>query len=184
MQRCREDNSGHRFLFAGLRASKSESTVKLTERSGQRMQIILEQDVPNLGKKGDLKEVAPGYARNHLLPRGLAVEATPQRLRDWKQRQEKEEAANRQQEEQARIQAEKLSHKELFFAVPAGEGGRLFGSVTPADIAEKLLAEGFEVDKKKIELPEPIKNVGSYTADIRLYPGVKAEIAIKVDKEE
>ncbi len=148
------------------------------------MQIILTQDVPNLGKKGDLKEVAPGYARNHLLPRGLAVEATPQRLRDWKQNQEKEVAANRQHEEQARFLSEKLSLKELYFSMPAGEGGRLFGSVTPADIANKLRAEGFDIDKKKIELSEPVKNVGSYTADIRLYPGVKAEIVVKVDKEE
>jgi len=148
------------------------------------MQIILQQDVPNLGKKGELKEVAPGYARNHLLPRGLAVEATPQRLRDWKQRQEKEEAESLFQEEQARSQAEKLSQKLLFFAKPAGEGGRLFGSVTPADIADKLIAEGFEIDKKKIELSEPIKNIGSYTAALRLHPGVKAEIIIRVDKEE
>ena len=148
------------------------------------MQIILQQDVPNLGKKGELKEVAPGYARNHLLPRGLAVEATPQRLRDWKQRQEKEEAENRYQEEQARSQAGKISQKVLLFSLPAGEGGRLFGSVTPADIAGKLLEEGFEIDKKKIELSEPIKNVGSYTAALRLYPGVKAEIIIKVGKEE
>lgn len=148
------------------------------------MQIILEQDVPNLGKKGELKEVARGYARNHLLPRGLAVEATPQRLRDWQQRQEKEEAMNRELEEQAREEAGKLSQKEIAFKMPAGEGGRLFGSVTPADIAGKLLEEGFEVDKKKIELSEPLKSVGTYTADVRLHPGVKAEILIRVDKED
>ncbi len=148
------------------------------------MQIILEQDVPNLGKKGELKEVARGYARNHLLPRGLAVEATPQRLRDWQQRQEKEQAMNRELEEQAREEAGNLSQKEIAFKVPAGEGGRLFGSVTAADIAGKLLEEGFEVDKKKIELSEPLKSVGTYTADVRLHPGVKAEILIRVDKED
>ncbi len=148
------------------------------------MQVILEQDVPNLGKKGELKEVARGYARNHLLPRGLAVEATPQKLRDWEQRQEKEEAINKELEEQAREKAGKLSHKEVAFKMPAGEGGRLFGSVTPADVAEQLVKEGFEVDKKKIELSEQIKSVGSYTAEIRLHPGIKAEILIRVDKED
>ncbi len=148
------------------------------------MQIILEQDVPNLGKKGELKEVAKGYARNHLLPRGLAVEATPQRLRDWKQRQEKEETMNRELEEQARVEADRLSQKEIVFKMPAGEGGRLFGSVTTADVANQLMEKGFEVDKKKIELSEPIKSAGSYTADVRLHPGIKAEILIRVDKED
>lgn len=148
------------------------------------MQVILEQDVPNLGEKGELKEVAKGYARNHLLPRGLAVEATPQRLREWKQRQEKEEAIKNELEEKARKQAGKLSQKEIGIKMPAGEGGRLFGSVTPADIAEKLSEEGFEVDKKKIEVSEQIKNLGNYTVDVRLHPGIKAEIIIRVEKED
>lgn len=148
------------------------------------MQVILEQDVSNLGKKGELKEVAKGYARNHLLPRGLAVEATPQRLREWKQRQEKEEAINKELEDKARKQAGKLSQKEIEIKMPAGESGRLFGSVTPADIAKKLGEEGFEVDKKKIEVPEQIKNLGNYTVDVRLHPGIKAEIMVRVEKED
>ncbi len=148
------------------------------------MQVILEQDIPNLGKKGELKEVARGYARNHLLPRGLAVEATPHRLREWEQRQEKEEALNRELEEKAREQAEKLLSKELHFKMPAGEGGRLFGSVTATDVADRLSAEGFEIDKKKIELSDQIKSVGSYTAEIRLHSGIRADILIKVEAEE
>ncbi len=148
------------------------------------MQVILEQDVPNLGKKGELKDVARGYARNHLLPRGLAVEATPQRLREWQQRQEKEEALNRELEEKAREQAVKLSQKELTFKMSAGEGGRLFGSVTAADIADQLAREGFEADKKKIELSEQIKSVGNYTVEVRLHPGIKAEILVRVEAEE
>lgn len=148
------------------------------------MKVILQQDVPNLGKRGEIKDVARGYARNHLLPRGLAVEATPQRLREWTQRREKEEMINRQQEEQATAQAEKLSEVELLFKVPAGEEGRLFGSVTAADIAGKLFEAGFEVDKKRIELPEQIKSTGNYKATIKLHPGVTAEIAVNVDKED
>jgi large subunit ribosomal protein L9 len=148
------------------------------------MQVILKQDVPSLGKKGELKEVASGYARNHLLPRGLAIEATPQRMREWMQRQEKAQLINRQQEEHARLQAQKLAQEELVFKMPSGEGGRLFGSVTPADIARKLSEAGFNVDKKRIELAEPIKNVGSYKAHVRLHPGIKAEVPLRVLKEE
>lgn len=148
------------------------------------MKIILEQDVSNLGKKGDLKDVAPGYARNHLIPRGLAVEATPQRMKEWERNTEVREAQSRQQEELARQQAEKLGQHELIFKMPAGEGGRLFGSVTPADIAGKLTESGFEIDKKKIELSEQIKSLGQFKADVRLYPGIKAEVPIIVEQEE
>lgn len=147
------------------------------------MQVILQQDVTSLGKKGELKEVASGYARNHLLPRGLAIEATPQRLREWKQRQEKAATISRQQEEHARAQAERLSQKELIIWMPAGEGGRLFGSVTAADIAQKLAEAGFSIDKKRIELTEQIKSIGSFTASVRLHQGVKADVIVKVEKE-
>jgi large subunit ribosomal protein L9 len=148
------------------------------------MQVILQKDVPSLGKKGELKEVAAGYARNHLLPRGLAVEATPQRMREWTQRQEKALVLSRQQEEHALSLAEKLSQKELVFRMPSGEGGRLFGSVTLTDIANKLEEAGFSVDKKRIELTEPVKSLGSFKASVRLHPGVKAELLVRVVKEE
>lgn len=148
------------------------------------MKVILQQDIPNLGKKGELKEVAPGYARNHLLPRNLAVEATPQRLRDWQQNMAKLESHNRQQEDQARARADEMAGREFVFKMPAGEGGRLFGSVTPADVANKLTEAGFKIDKKKVEIIEPIKSLGLFTVAIRLHPGVKADIQVKVDKED
>jgi large subunit ribosomal protein L9 len=148
------------------------------------MKVILKQDVPNLGKIGDLKDVAPGYARNHLLPRGLAVEATARKLKEWQQQQEKMENENRQQEEVARKLAAKLAQQSLVFKMPAGEGGRLFGSVTPADIAEKLQENNFEIDKKRLEIDEPIKSIGTYKVAARLYPGVKAEFDILVEKED
>ncbi len=147
------------------------------------MKVILKQDVANLGKCGDLKEVAPGYARNHLLPRGLAVEATAQRLKEWQQQKVKVEARNREQEGVARRQADQLSREKLLFTMPAGEGGRLFGSVTPGDIAEKLKQNGYDVDKKRVELEEPIKLTGNFKAFIRLHPGIKAELNIQVEKE-
>jgi len=148
------------------------------------VQIILQEDVPNLGKKGDLKDVAPGYARNHLFPRGLAVEATPARVREWEKRREKEELISQQMEEQARTQAEELSRLELVFHMPAGDEGRLFGSVTPADIAEKLSEKGFNVEKKDVETDEPIKRIGSHSAVVKLHPEIKADVSIKVEKEE
>ncbi len=147
------------------------------------MQVILQQDVPNLGKKGELKDVKPGYARNLLIPRGMAVEATPQRISEWKKRQEKEEMLNRQQEEQARDQADKLKALDLAIAMPAGEGGRLFGSVTPADIAAKLAEKGFDVDKKDIEVDAPIKSLGSHSVAVKLYPGIKADLSVRVEEE-
>lgn len=148
------------------------------------MQVILQQDVPNLGKKGELKDVAPGYARNHLLPRNLAMEATPQRLKDWAKQKDKLETESRRQEENARTLAGKMADIKLIFKMPAGEGGRLFGSVTPADIAGKLKEAGFEVEKKKIEIEEPIKSLGLFNAAIRLHPGVKADIRLAVEKED
>lgn len=148
------------------------------------MQVILQQDVLNLGKKGELKDVAPGYARNHLLPRNLAVEATPQRIKEWEQRKDKLEAESRRQEEYAQGLADKMSDLKLIFNMQAGEGGRLFGSVTPADIAGKLKEAGFDVDKKKVEIKEPIKSLGSYKVAIRLYPGIKTDAEVIVEKEE
>ncbi len=147
------------------------------------MQIILQQDIPNLGKKGELKDVAPGYARNLLFPKGMAVEATPQRIREWKKRQEKEELVNRQKEGEAREKADKLKEIELHIEMPAGEGGRLFGSVTPADIAEKLNEKGFAIDKKDIEAEGPIKRIGNHTVSVKLYPGIKAVVSISVQQE-
>ena len=148
------------------------------------MQIILQQDVPKLGKRGELKDVASGYARNHLLPRGLAIEATPAKMREWEQRREKEILINQQQQNNALLQAKNLSQQELVFRTSSGEGGRLFGSVTPADIAQKLAEVGYAVDKKRIELPEPIKSLGSHKASVRLHPGVKADLTIRVEKED
>jgi len=182
------------FFYAGVKMIGSElSEVRQVsdaglksnrDRSDLDMKIILQQDVPNLGKMGELKDVAPGYARNHLLPRKMAVEATPQRMREWEKQQKKEEAINRQLEEEARQQAEKLSGQVLVFKMPAGEGGRLFGSVTSADVAEKLAENGIEADKKKIEFPEPIKSIGLHTASVRLHQGVTAELKIEVEKDE
>lgn len=147
------------------------------------MKVILKQDVPKLGQRGEIKDVASGYARNHLIPRGLAEEATSSRIREWKHYKDKVEKNLKQQEEQAVEMTRKLAQCDLVFNLPAGEGGRLFGSVTSADIAAKLEEAGYPVDKKKIEMTEPIKSLGTHIVVIRLQPGIKAEVPVKVEKE-
>lgn len=148
------------------------------------MKVILKQDVSGLGKKGEIKQVADGYARNLLLPRGLAEEATPPRLR---QRENREAAARKKmlrREEEGRARAAELEHLVLVCKVAAGEGGRLFGSVTAADIAAQLNRQGFDVDKKKINLAEPIKSVGRHEVTLKLGPGIKATVIVQVEKDD
>ncbi len=147
------------------------------------MKIILQQDISGLGKKGEVKDVASGYARNHLVPRGLALEATPQRLKEWEGQQQKIEQEKQNLEAKAREQAEKIGNTRIVIYQAAGEGGRLFGSVTTADVAVELKKAGFDIDKKRIELPDSIKSLGNYKAAVKLYPGIKAEFDIAVEKE-
>jgi len=144
------------------------------------MKVILSQEIKGLGKKGEVREVAEGYARNFLLPRGLAVEATSANVRQQQQllRQQADKLAKE------RSEAERLRHSldglRLEVTVRAGEGGRLFGSVTGGDIAKALDGKGFQVDKRKIEIAEPIKSLGLYQARVRLYAEVSATLEILV----
>ncbi|MDY6064717.1 MAG: 50S ribosomal protein L9 [Finegoldia sp.] len=148
------------------------------------MKVILTKDVDKLGKSGDLVNAKTGYARNFLLPNGFAVEATKENLKQW----EKDQAAKRQKEAEERAAAEDLKRKleniTLKLKVKTGEGDRLFGSITSIDIADKLKdQEGIEIDKKKIELKENIKSLGSFTALVRVYPDITANLSVSVDKE-
>lgn len=147
------------------------------------MKIILTENIPGLGKKGEVKEVAPGYGRNLLIPKGMAEEATPGRLRELQHQEQALKKKSRRLKEESRDQAERLEQQELRFRLAAGEGGRLFGSVTAADIAGELQALGFDVDKKKIILEEPIKATGRYEITVKLYSGVKAVVAVEVEEE-
>ena len=147
------------------------------------MKVILVKDVPGLGKKGEIKDVAPGYGRNLLIPRGWAEEATPGRLRAKEHLEGVAKRKSRRQEEESRAQAEALEQQVVNFRQTAGEGGRLFGSVTAADIAGELQLLGFAVDKKRIVLEEPIKATGSYEVIVRLHPGVQAKVAVRVEEE-
>lgn len=145
------------------------------------MKVILLEDVKNLGPKGAVVEVSDGYARNYLLPRRLAVEATPGRLKELETRRASEDRRRREEETRARELAAKLEGLELTIAVRAGEGGRLFGAVGTKDIAAALSSQhGLEVDKKKILLEDPIKQLGDYLVTVKLHPAVQARIRVSV----
>lgn len=146
------------------------------------MKVILKQNLPKLGKKGDLKDVAEGYARNMLIPRGLVEEATPQRLRELLRLQMDEQKKAERVESDSKIRAERMDKQVFTLAVPAGEGGRLFGSVTTADIASMLQKEGHHVDKKRVILDKPIKNTGRHQVVVKLSQGVKATVYVLVEK--
>lgn len=148
------------------------------------MEVILRETVTNVGRAGEIVKVKNGYARNYLIPRGLAYRATVAN----KRRVESEAVKRAQRAEadraDAAVLAEKLKDLSLDFTVKAGEGDKLFGSITSADIAERLAQHGYQIDKRIIELTEPIKMIGIYTVPIRLHHDVKAEIRVWVIKEE
>jgi large subunit ribosomal protein L9 len=147
------------------------------------MQIILQEDVEKLGTRGQLVEVKAGYARNFLLPRKLALEASPgnmKRLEKMRAVFAKKEAVEK---DDAQKLAELVSAVSLEFTRKAGENDHLFGSVTNADISEALAAQGFTIDKKKIVLAEPIKIIGEYEIPIKLHREVIANVKLAVKKE-
>lgn len=145
------------------------------------MIVILKRDVKGSGKAGDIVKVNDGYARNMLIPKGWAIEATKcnvHTLEKVKEKQAEEEAARKAAAEST---AEKLRDLEVVIRTKAGEGGRLFGSITSRDIAEALKEQhDISVDKKKIQLPQPIKAMGSFDINVKLYPGVAAKLNVKV----
>lgn len=147
------------------------------------MEIILRQAVENLGSPGDVVKVKPGYARNYLLPHGLAYEATPGNLKRIKQERDRLEAAENERRGAAQSYAEKLEQVSLTFSARVGEEGKLFGSVTAADIAAQLEAQGFHIEKRQIDLHEPIKALGVYRVPIRLHADVKPEVRVWVIKQ-
>jgi large subunit ribosomal protein L9 len=147
------------------------------------MEIILRQAVENLGKPGDVVTVKNGYARNYLLPHGLAYEATPGNLKRIAQERDRLEAAESARVSSAQSLATRLEEVQLTFSARVGEEGKLFGSVTSADIAEQLHAQGFSIERRLIDLHEPIKALGVYRVPIRLHADVKPEVRVWVIKQ-
>jgi large subunit ribosomal protein L9 len=147
------------------------------------MEVILRQAVENLGKPGDVVKVSNGYARNFLLPRGVAFEATPGNLRRIAQEKERLEAAENERRTAAQSLAERLEQVSLTFSARVGEEGKLFGSVTATDIAHQLEQQGFSIEKRQIDLHEPLKTLGVFRVPVRLHADVKPEIKVWVIKQ-
>ena len=147
------------------------------------MKVILRSDIERLGKIGSVVNVAPGYARNFLIPKSLAYPANDGNLKriEFEKRRAAQLAEHEVQE--ARKQADKLKDLSLTFQVKVGEGDQLYGSVSISDIADEAAKQGFEIDRRKIVLEEPIKQLGVYTVNVRLHPEVTAEIKVWVVKE-
>ena len=148
------------------------------------MEIILQEDVEKLGHRGQIVEVAEGYARNYLLPRKLALPVSKGNLKQVEQVKRalaKREATER---EGAQKQAELLASLTVQLARKAGENDQMFGSVTAADISESLAAQGFSVDKRKLQLDQPIKALGEYQVPAKLHREVTAQIRVVVSKQE
>ena len=147
------------------------------------MEVILREDIKTLGKAGELVKVKPGYARNFLLPKGLAYEATEGNRKRILAESKARAAKAAEEAGEARTLAAKLNAVAITLTRKAGEGDRLFGSITAQDLADALAAQGHAVDKRRIELEHPIKTIGQHTVAIRLHPEVTAEIRVMVVAE-
>jgi large subunit ribosomal protein L9 len=146
------------------------------------MQVILKKDVSKMGKVGELLEVSDGYARNFLFPRDLAEEATAGKISDLKTRQQNHKNKEAKEKLTSEEDRARLQDKVVRVTVSAGENGKLFGSVTTAQIAEALEAQfRLKIDKRNIKLAEPVKQSGNHAISIRLYAGVQADMTLAVD---
>ena len=149
------------------------------------MKVILTEDLKGRGYAGDIVNVSDGYARNFLLPKGLAKEATPQNLNIARQQQKANEKKHMTEKLSAEEAANKLSGLEVVVKAKSGEKGRLFGSVTSKEIADAIKDQhGIEIDKKKISLDEHIKELGEFKLQIKVHPGITADITVSVEAEK
>lgn len=153
------------------------------------MKVILKENMANLGETGDVVDVKPGYARNYLLPQGFAYEASEANLRRIEDEKRKAEEHAKRDYLEARRRAAQLEGASLVFQVRAGEGdeGKLFGSVTSQDVAERLNADAgldFELDRRLVQLDDPIKALGAYAVPVRLHAEVTVDIDVRVEREE
>ena len=147
------------------------------------MKVIIKQDFEQLGRSGEIVEVRSGYARNYLIPKGIAVVATPKNMKMFEEEQRLSEIRKHKDQKTAEKLAKELETVSLTVAVAVGEEDRIFGSVTAQNIADKLKEKGYNIDKKKIQMKEPIKALGIYTVGIKLYTDVEANVRVWVVKE-
>lgn len=158
--------------------------IDIKRKVGGIMKVILKQDIRALGKRGDIKEVADGYARNYLLPKGLAIEATSGNLKILSDQKEMIAKKELREMEEAKELADRLNGLEIIFKAKTGEGGRLFGSITGKDLVDQIYQKTkIELDKRKLEIEDSIKNLGKHQVKVHLYKGITAEIQVNVVAE-
>ena len=145
------------------------------------MKVILTTDVPKLGKSGEMKNVADGYATNFLIPQKLAVPAAGGAFRAWQHDIASREEKRAREREEAEIATNRISSTTLTMGVKVGEGGKLYGSITSKDIADALARRGIEIDRHKIELEEPLKSLGTYKVAVKVYSGMTSEVTVVVE---
>jgi large subunit ribosomal protein L9 len=148
------------------------------------MKVILKEDVSGVGMMGEIINVKDGFARNYLIPRGLAVEANERNLRQLEHHKRIIAQKVKKLKNQAQTMAEKLSQTVLEIKAKAGEGDKIFGSITTIDIEKALREKGFEVDRKRIVLEEPIRRLGEYTVRVKVHPEITADLTVQVVKAE
>lgn len=148
------------------------------------MEVILREHVDNLGRRGDVVKVAPGYARNFLLPRKLALAVTEGNKKIIERERTVADARETEERQTAEALASRVGQAEISIARRVGDTEQLYGSVTSADIAEALAAKGLEIDKRKIHLDEPIKAIGEFTVPVRLHRDVTAQLKVLVVKQD
>ena len=148
------------------------------------MQVILLEDVKTLGKKGDVVKLNDGYARNFVIPKKLGVEATQKNLNELKNQQKRDSIVAKQQLEAAKEYGEKISKETVQLTMKAGEGGRVFGSISSKEIVTEAKKQfGFDIDKKKLQMPEPIKTFGTYEIPVKLHPQVTSTLKVCVKEQ-
>lgn len=149
------------------------------------MKVILKQDVKKIGKNGEVVDVKDGYARNFLLPQNFAVEATPKNLKQRKKQMAAIEKKNAEELAQAQEFAKKIEAVQIEVSLKSGEGGKTFGSISSKEIADVLKSKvDFDVDKKKIQVEEAIKSIGTHIVTVKLHPEVICELKVKVNEEK
>ena len=148
------------------------------------MKVILKEDVRNIGTMGQIVDVADGYARNFLVPKGLAVDANVKNIRAMEHAKKTIQEKAKKIRGQAQDLSDKIANMTIMIKAKSGEEGRLFGSVTSMDIAEQMKNQGIDIDKKKIVIEEPIKRLGSYSVGIKLHSDVTTQVTLQVVAEE
>ncbi|MCK9263724.1 MAG: 50S ribosomal protein L9 [Desulfomonilia bacterium] len=147
------------------------------------MKVVLLETIEGIGSVGQELKVKDGYARNFLIPKGLALMASDKNIKAFRDKIQSRIKSEAKSKEHAQKFAEQLESVSLNYSMKTGQEGKLFGSITPAQIFDSLKEKGFEVDKKKIVLPEPIRHVGTHEVTVRLYPGVSAQLKVEVSAE-